>query len=90
MRCDTCKHWIPPVIDKWGSMIDKEFGHCKATPFREDAGAWDDGYENWTLKPEHKSATAIVSDGSGYHAALSTRDSHFCAMWHAVNAQVQS
>ena len=79
--CDTCKHWTPPETDKWASAIDREFGHCNATPFREDAGGWDDDYENWTLKKEHENATAIVSDASGYHAALSTRGRHFCAMW---------
>jgi hypothetical protein len=83
--CATCKHWegVKSELDEYATRIEKEFGYCRATFFKEDVGGWDEEYMEWAIKPEFAHATALVSDASGYAASLSTRPTHYCAMWEA-------
>lgn len=77
MRCDRCAYWEPPTYS-----TDFGFGHCSRTPHSEDMGHWN--YENgaeWVVLPEFSDRTACARDGSGWHASLSTKPEHFCAMF---------
>lgn len=92
-RCGTCKHWGHP-LEGWGSVItldwqrDRDFdaqdalevayralyGECQMVVF----GPTEKEY------PTPKSAPlAVVADGSGYTASLTTRAEFGCTEWEA-------
>lgn len=87
--CETCAHYAPETGYHEGHPIES-LATCRATPHGTDATFWDESAsKKWPvdkLKPEYANTTAFAIDGSGYHASLSVRPDHYCAMHSALEA----
>ena len=93
-RCGDCKFWGLPdeAKAKWRSCTAVVHDYSNYTnPCREETGnKWDDTLEE---RYEHSPAslqealklrethTAVAVDGSGYYAALKTRDCFGCVLY---------
>lgn len=72
--CKTCKHW-----DKIGNEYSKIIGarKCNYVIHTEDATEWNKDYGR-VIKPEYQDTKAFSVDGSGYYAALFTKENFGC------------
>ena len=78
--CKTCKHFEQPDSDGWDNHpVYSVTGLCKKVPHNADMCEWNDDEEN-VLKEEYSGFKAVVSDASGYHAALCPTEDFYCAM----------
>jgi hypothetical protein len=86
--CANCRFWVPTDgKDSW-SQLDRDFGYCEQTPFREDMREWSKaGGQHFDIIPEeYANRTAYVEDAEMYSATLRTKAEHFCAMFAAKEA----
>ena len=80
MRCDTCKHWLPPHRNEL-DPVRKRMGTCGRVALVEDMTKWSDDDRWRVLLSEYSDRTAAVFDASGNSAGLMTAPEHYCAMW---------
>jgi hypothetical protein len=72
--CGTCKHW--KRVDAESTDIeDPRYGQCEAIPRAEYE--WDEDLDIHVVKGDWQ---AVAVDGSGYFAALRTRESFGCIL----------
>lgn len=81
-RCGNCEHW--------GEIGDTSmFRPCQGIDFAGNDGLSDiDGYSAETVeyRQQHR---AVTVDGSGYHAALKTREDFGCELFEPVTEERQ-
>ena len=71
--CGNCKHWGNKEEEKENEM----FRTCQAVI--HDNNGFTEGFRtDLKFRKAHK---AVVLDGSGYFAALRTRDDFGCVLW---------
>lgn len=86
-KCETCAHYDTSGVTGFDHHPIYRLARCAATPHGTDATKWSDDGED-VLLPEYAETTAFAMDGSGYHAALSVRPDHYCAMHSALLAEL--
>ena len=95
--CGSCRYWGGPTKNYDPRSDDKDFRPCRAVIHDQDNLSSDDALDYCAddeRKAEFKAirdaAQAFVVDGSGYFAALKTRDSFGCTLWQATPGLVES
>lgn len=71
MNCGTCKHWKPFDPMKYHEKNMAGFGRCERIGFADDDGIPLEQRSSWI---------ACTVDGSGYFAALRTKESFGCVL----------
>jgi hypothetical protein len=81
--CGTCKHW--KLIDAEEELIDDpRFGTCAAIP--QGQSEWDEASDRNMVVGDWK---AVAVDGSGYFAAIKTRECFGCVLHEPLPATAE-
>jgi hypothetical protein len=72
--CGTCKHW-KRIDHEADPTSDPRYGTCEAIPQAREE--WDDDGDVSVMAGDWK---AVAVDGSGYFAAIKTRECFGCVL----------
>ncbi|QDP54182.1 MAG: hypothetical protein GOVbin4685_42 [Prokaryotic dsDNA virus sp.] len=86
-KCKACAHFSASS-DEWDRPHG--FGVCNLVEMTYEMTAWDEDYENLTLKPEYKEHLAGVMDGSSYSATLHPHPDFYCPMHSDLMPELES
>ncbi len=83
MRCGDCKHWkpVPVYDDETDALVLEGLGWCMKLDGEAFSGGPDDGSISRTDIEIMGDRDAAACDGSGYRAALLTRDRFGCVLF---------
>lgn len=74
--CKNCLYWMRNETDYRSYLAG--IRRCSRIPHGADITEWSDELDN-VLKPEYEGIKAVVDDGSGYRAELSTMPDFYCS-----------